>query len=185
MEDGSIEITRLLASGEGVESLLPYVYEELRRIAGQRMGAEKAQHTLQATALVNEAYLRLLGTTEMSWRDREHFYAAAAEAMRRVLVDHARRVQTQKRGGAHHQISLGAPDIDQGMELEPERFLALDEALTQLEREDQRASKITRLRFFGGLEMGQIAATLGVSERTVHREWTFARTRLFELLGAS
>lgn len=179
---GDPEVTRMLEQGADANALLPLVYEELRRIASQRMRNEPADHTLQATALVNEAYMRLLGTNRMSWQGRQQFYAAASESMRRVLVDHARKVRSQKRGGDRQQVSLLLADNHEEVMLDADRFLALDEALDILETEDARAAEITRLRFFGGLTMANIAETLELSERTVHREWTFARTRLHQLL---
>jgi len=184
MEARQAEITRLLREGEPAAArVLPLVYEELHRIAEQRMRHESADHTLQATALVNEAYLRLVGSRNLEWRDRRHFYAAAAEAMRRVLIDHARRLRTQKRGGDREQFTLGSGD--HGMQLDPDRFLALDEALEQLAREDPQAADVTRLRFFSDLSMREIAESLAISERSAHREWTFARARLFELLDGA
>ncbi len=182
---GDPEVTRLLEQGADANALLPLVYEELRRIASQRMRNEPSDHTLQATALVNEAYMRLLGTNRMSWKGRQQFYAAASESMRRVLVDHARKVRSQKRGGDRQQVSLLLSDDQMEVMLDADRFLALDEALDMLKDEDPRAAEITRLRFFGGLTMANIAETLDLSERTVHREWTFARTRLHQLLEAN
>lgn len=177
-----LELTLMMQSGKGADELLPLVYEELREIAQQRMRSENSGHTLQATALVNEAYLRLAGTTEMSWRDRRHFYAAAAEAMRRVLIDHARKTGSQKRGAAFNQVSLYLNDEQVEVPVDSDQLLALDAALSKFEVEDPRAAEVTRLRFFGGLSMGQIAEALDLSERSVHREWTFARTRLHELV---
>ncbi|MCA9000568.1 MAG: sigma-70 family RNA polymerase sigma factor [Planctomycetes bacterium] len=173
----------MLGEGADANALLPLVYEELRRIAAQRMRQEPADHTLQATALVNEAYMRLLGTERMAWQGRQHFYAAASESMRRVLVDHARKVRSQKRGGDLQQVSLMLADGAEELLFDPDHFLALDEALEILQGEDPRAFEITRLRFFGGLNMPEIAAALELSERTVHREWTFARTRLHQILS--
>jgi RNA polymerase sigma factor (TIGR02999 family) len=118
----------------------------------------------------------------MSWQGRQQFYAAASESMRRVLVDHARKVRSQKRGGDRQQVSLLFAEDQSEVLLDADRFLALDEALEVLQGEDPRAAEITRLRFFGGLTMSNIAETLDLSERTVHREWTFARTRLHQLL---
>lgn len=180
MQEQRTDVTRLLREEGESPELLSIVYQELHAIAQQRMRSERAGHTLQATALVSEAYMRLLGTTEMEWRDRQHFYAAAAEAMRRVLVDHARKVRSLKRGGDRDRVTLGGPDI--GFELEPERFLALNDALDKLALEDQRAAEVTRLRFFSELSIAEIAQALEVSERSVHREWAFARARLHELL---
>jgi len=183
LSERATRITRLLREGDANgDRVLSLVYEELHAIARHRMRREGAGHTLQATALVNEAYLRLAETEEMEWRDRRHFYAAAAEAMRRVLIDHARKSRAQKRGGDHRQISLGAADIQ--IELDPDRFLALDEALEKLTLEDERAAQVTKLRFFSGMTMAEIAEHLEISERSAHREWTFARARLFELLEA-
>ncbi len=182
MRERATEITRLLRDGDAHRGeVLSLVYDELHAIARGRMRHEGAGHTLQATALVNEAYLRLAGTEEMEWQDRGHFYSAAAEAMRRVLIDHARKVRAQKRGGGERPISLG--DTDFSIELDPDRFLALDEALDKLSREDGRAAEVTKLRFFSGMSMSAIAGHLGISERSAHREWTYARARLFELLG--
>ncbi|MFT7487393.1 MAG: RNA polymerase sigma factor (TIGR02999 family) [Candidatus Paceibacteria bacterium] len=179
----SVELTRLLAEGAKADELLPLVYEELRSIAEGRMRRESADHTLQATALVNEAYLRLLGTNEMSWRDRRHFYAAAAESMRRVLIEHARSARSQKRGGNAQQISSCVSEVQSEMPVED--FLALDEAMQKLAQEDAAAAEVTRLRFFGGLSMTGVAETLEISERSAYREWTFARTRLHELMQSA
>lgn len=184
-EERSRHLTRLLRScGSGAEpapAVLEEVYDELRSIARARMASERAGHTLQATALVHEAYLRLVGDQPVAWRGRGHFYGAAAEAMRRILVDHARRAGSQKRGGAHGRVTLGAADA--AHELDTGDVPALDEALTALEGEDPRAARVVRLRYFAGLSVEEIARALEVSTRTVHREWTFARTRLFELLS--
>ena len=183
MDDRSGEVTRILRTGEsGLDaSLLPLVYEELRTIARQRMSRERANHTLQATALVHEAYARLLGDQDMDWHDRGHFYGAAAEAMRRVLIDHARRVGSQKRGGDRHRVTLGAPESP--VELEVEQVLALDDALDRLAAEDARAAEVTRLRFLAGLTVEETARSLEISERSVAREWAFAKARLTELLA--
>ena len=176
------EVTRILhAGGAQNEALLPLVYGELRAIAEKRMASERAGHTLQATALVHEAYLRLVGDDEMSWRDRGHFYSAAAEAMRRVLIDHARKVASLKRGGDKQRVTLGAPEIS--AELSQAQVLALADALETLEADDPRAAAVARLRFLSGLSVEETAAALGISERSVHREWTYARARLFDLLG--
>lgn len=183
MTDRQGEVTRLLrAAGGGLDAdLLPLVYEELRGIARQRMTRERAGHTLQATALVHEAYARLVGDVDMEWRDRAHFYGAAAEAMRRVLIDHARRVASQKRGGDRMRVTLGAPESP--VELEAEKLLALDEALSILGEEDPRAAEVTRLRFFAGLTVEETALALDLSERSIAREWAFAKARLADLLG--
>lgn len=176
------EVTRILReSGGGAEEvILPLVYEELRTIARQRMARERSDHTLQATALVHEAYGRLLGDEQPGWEDRRQFYAAAAQAMQRVLVDHARRTRSQKRGGELLRVTLGAPEAP--VEMESDRLVILDEALTLLAEEDERAAEVTRLRFLVGLTVEETAHTLGISERSVAREWSFARARLTTLL---
>lgn len=177
-------MTRILAEGIGSGSardeLLALVYGELRDIAGSRMAAERAGHTLQATALVHEAYLRLVGDQEMVWKGRGHFYAAAGEAMRRILIDHARKVKSLKRGGANLRVTLGGQEFAD--DVGAEQLLHLNDALDKLEREDERAAEVTRLRFFAGLSVEETASAMDVSERTVRREWAFARARLFELL---
>ena len=176
------EVTRILREGKGSgEELLPLIYDELRSIAQGRMAGERSGHTLQATALVHEAYLRLVGDQRMDWRDRKHFYGAAAEAMRRVLVDHARRAKSLKRGGDRERVTLGA--AEEAAVLSPDEVLLLDDALGRLEAEDPRAAAVARLRFLSGLSVEETAAALEISERSVHREWTYARARLFELFG--
>lgn len=179
------EVTRILrASGDGAgEEILPLVYDELRNIARMRMSRERSGHTLQATALVHEAYGRLLADDEPGWSDRRQFYAAAAQAMQRVLVDHARKVRSQKRGGDLLRVTLGAPESP--VEMESDRLVALDEALESLAAEDPRAAEVTRLRFLVGLTVEETAHTLGLSERSVAREWSFARARLTSLLSDS
>jgi RNA polymerase sigma factor (TIGR02999 family) len=158
------------------------VQAELRRLAEQRMARERPEHTLQATALVNEAWLRLAGS-DQDWSDRGRFLAAAAEAMRRILVDHARGARAQKRGGAAGRMSISA--VDPAFEADPEQVLALDEALEQLAEQDERAAEVARLRFFAGLGVDETADALGVSRRTVLREWKFARARLMQALGGT
>ncbi len=144
------------------------------------MRSERGDHTLQATALVSEAWVRLVGDVDMSWRDRGHFYSAASEAMRRVLIDHARKAGAQKRGGGAQRVTLGAADA--AVDMEPARLLALDEALRRLASEDERAAAVASLRFLSGLSVEETAKALDTSVRTVHREWNFARARLSELI---
>jgi RNA polymerase sigma factor (TIGR02999 family) len=176
------EVTRILAdAGASEEQLLPLVYDELHQIAEQRMWGERASHTLQATALVNEAWMRLAGDERIDWRSRGHFYAAASEAMRRILVDHARRVKSRKRGGDLQRVTLGAPEVAADLTLS--QVTALGDALDALAAEDERAANVARLRFLAGLSVEETARVLEVSERTVHREWTYARARLFDMLG--
>jgi len=177
------DVTRLLRDPDADHGqLLALLYDELRSVAGRRMGAERAGHTLQATALVHEAYVRLLGQEQVQWRDRGHFYAAAAEAMRRILIDHARRVKSQKRGGGALRVTLGAAAAP--AEVDADRLLDLDQALERLASEDAEAAQVTRLRYFAGLTAEETALALEVSLRTVHRQWAYARARLAELLGA-
>lgn len=175
----SCPLTQLLtaaASGDAdaTERLLQAVYSELRIIARQRMAEENRKHTLQATALVHEAYLRLFGRNGVKFEDRGHFFRAAADAMRKILIDHARARNAQKRGGGIAALQIA----DVGTLIEspnPSGFLALDEAISRLEVVDPSAAAVVRLRFFTGLSEAGAAAALGLSERTVRREWAFAR----------
>ena len=160
--------------------LLQCVYEQLRTIAGNRMSSERPGHTLQATALVNEAYLRLLGNGEVEWRDRGHFYSAAAEAMRRILIDHARRRGAEVRGGDRKRLPFDVCDL--ASTGDPEQILSLDRVLVRLEEHDPVAAEVVRLRFFAGLTVEQVAAAMTLSESSVKREWTYARAMLFRLL---
>lgn len=161
--------------------LLPLVYDELRAIARQRLRNERSDHTLQATALVHEAYVRMIGSADVSWEGRAHFFGACANAMRQILVDHARTKGAKKRGGGMKAEALTSAEVaDEG---DPDLILSVNEALDKLRAEDERAAQVVELRFFGGLEMNEIAQALQISERTAHREWSFARVRLFQLLG--
>ncbi len=179
------DVTRILdgevTPEDAWSQLLPLVYDELKQLAQRRMNSERVAHTLQATALVHEAYMRLVGDKEMAWSNRRHFFGAAAEAMRRVLVDHARKVKADKRGGDRVRVSLSVGQLV-GHD-DPDRVLALDEALESLASEDSRAAEVARLRYFAGLSVAETALAIDVSERTVMREWTFARARLSQLLG--
>jgi RNA polymerase sigma factor (TIGR02999 family) len=163
---------------QAAAQLLPLVYDELRELAAQRLAQEKPGQTLQATALVHEAYLRLVGGEQIQdWDGRGHFFAAAAEAMRRILIDRARHKQTRKAGGGCPRLDLG--DIEPALEEENgDRLLALDEALRQLEAEDPRKAELVKLRFFAGLTAEQAAAALGVSTSTAEKDWTYARSWL-------
>jgi RNA polymerase sigma factor (TIGR02999 family) len=185
--DAMSEVTRILdAVGQGdphaADQLLPLVYEELRRLAAQKAAQEKPGHTLQATALVHEAYLRLVGDDDPRWSGRGHFYAAAAEAMRRILVEKARRRKRIRHGGGRQRI-----DLDEAFALAPaagDDLLALDEALTRLAALNPARAELVKLRFFAGLTMPEAAEALGVSLATAERYWTFARTWLYaELSG--
>lgn len=158
------------------EELLPLVYDELRRLAAARMSQEVAGHTLQPTALVHEAWLRLVGNGEARWNSRGHFFGAAAEAMRRILVESARRKQAQRRGGGlrweileeHHAVLARPPD----------ELLAVSEALQRLASEDPQAAELVKLRYFVGLALPEVAEVLGLSARTADRIWAYARTWL-------
>ncbi len=186
-DEGREQVTRILSAGAEDQNawsqLLPVIYDELHAIARKRMASERADHTLQATALVSEAYMRLVNDQNMDWKSRRHFFGAAAEAMRRILIDHARKARSQKRGGDRMRVTLSvAGEVAQE---DPDHILALDEALTTLEKEDPRAAEVARLRYFTGLEVEETAQALDVSARTVMREWAFARARLFELMGGT
>ncbi|MBK7403675.1 MAG: sigma-70 family RNA polymerase sigma factor [Phycisphaerales bacterium] len=183
-EQGTAVTELLRAVGKhdsAAEELLSAVYEQLREIARQRMGHERAGHTLQATALVHEAFVRLLGDREVTWESRAHFYAASAQAMRRILIDHARKRKAEKRGGAAKRVPLSVVDL--ATEADPEQVLALEEAMDELERSDPRAASVVRLRFFAGLEVKETADVLGLSERTVMRDWAYARAMLFSRMS--
>ena len=159
-----------------LDELLPLVYQELHRLAARHLGRERGGHTLQTTALVHEAYLRLIDQQDANWQNRAHFFAIAATLMRRILVDHARARQYQKRGGGAQQVTF-----DEALEVSDERaaeVVALDEALTALAEFDQRKSQMVELRFFGGLSIEETAEALGVSPGTVMRDWTLAKTWL-------
>jgi len=184
-DDSSEQVTRILSelgdSDRAREELLPLVYDQLRAIAQNRMARERADHTLQATALVHEAYCKLVGDRQLSWDRRSCFYVAASEAMRRVLLDHARKKKSQKRGAARAAVPINVVDL--AAEQDPDQILALDEAMTRLEAEEPRAAQVVRLRFYAGLGVEETAEVMGVSERTVMREWSFARARLYQLLA--
>lgn len=173
-------VTRLLAewrggSQEALDELMPLVYDELRRLAKGYLRSERPDHTLQGTALVNEAYMRLVDM-DVSWSDRAHFFAVAARLMRRMLVDHARANRREKRGGGEPKLSIEEPLIA-SPEREPE-LLALDEALTRLAEQDPRKSRVVELHFFGGMTYDETAEALGISPATVHRELRMAKAWL-------
>ena len=178
-EERDDKVNRMLEASDR-DGLLTLVYDELRDIAGRHMAQEGRGHTLQATSLVHEVFLRLADEKGSTWKDRRHFFAAVIEAMRRILIEHARRARSQKRGGGVLRVTLG-PD-DAPIELDLDRAVAVHEALDLLRSEDERAADVARLRFLVGLSVEETAATLSLSERTVHREWAFARARLFEML---
>lgn len=182
-------VTHILEGAAGMTreqvlaQLAPIVYDELRILAAAQLRRERPGNSLQPTALVHEAYLRLVGDDRSPWEDRAHFFRAAAQAMRRILIDKARARGRQKRGGGRVRVSLegvGAPIWD-----DSDRVLALDEALQRLEEQDPRSAEVVQLRYFGGLSVHETAHALGLSERTVKREWTFARAWLWSALGGA
>ncbi|MDT8435672.1 MAG: ECF-type sigma factor [Gemmatimonadota bacterium] len=181
-------MTRLLRRARAgdeaaLERVYPLVYEELRAIAARRLAGEAPGHTLSATALVNEAYVKLAGSGKVEWQDRAHFLAVAARAMRQVLVDRARRRAAGKRGGGARATTLSGKDLRAGgRDLEPEDLLALDEALERLEAVDPRLRLVVELRYFGGLAEGEIARVLDVHPKTVQRDWMKARAWLHAAL---
>jgi RNA polymerase sigma factor (TIGR02999 family) len=158
------------------ERLLPLVYDELRGLARSQLRRERADHTLQATELVHEAYERLADQSRVNWRGRTHFYAVAAQVMRRLLVDHARQRGRRKRGGGAQRVTLGGVAAPAGLDLE--ELIALDRTLKKLAALDQREARVVELRYFAGLTTGEIASVLGVSQRTVEGDWAFARAWL-------
>jgi RNA polymerase sigma factor (TIGR02999 family) len=186
MTDGASGVTDLLAAVRAgdeaaVNQLVPAVYEELRRLAKRHMAGQRRGHTLQTADLVNEAYLKLVSLHETGWKDRIHFFAVASRAMRSVLVDYARRRGYAKRGGNPIRVSLSeANQISEGKSAE---VIAVDEALTRLAALDPRKSQIVELRYFGGLGVEESAELMGVSSRTVKREWRWAKAWLYRELG--
>ena len=185
MADTPGAITQLLTemrngNKDAESQFLALVYGELHRLAAGLMRRERPEHTLQPTALVNEAYVRLVNRTT-DWENRSHFFAVAAQVMRRVLVDYARSHRAGKRGGALPKVDLD--DLPLGSENFPEKLLALDEALSRLSEWDPRQSRIVELRFFGGLTEEEIATLMQTSTRTVRREWSLARAWLYSHIG--
>jgi RNA polymerase sigma-70 factor (ECF subfamily) len=186
-EPSAGEVTQLLLAWrngdqEAVDKLLPLVYEELHRLAARYMGRERTDHTLQTTALVNEAYVRLTDGGLVHWQDRSHFFAVSAQIMRRILVDAARAHRSDKRGGEHPHVSF-----DEALTVSPEPrpdLLALDEALNALAAIDPRKSKVVELRFFGGLSVQETAQALNVSPDTVMRDWRLAKAWLLRELSS-
>jgi RNA polymerase sigma factor (TIGR02999 family) len=182
------DVTRILSAieqghTEAAERLLPLVYEELRKLAAQRMAQEDPGQTLQATALVHEAYIRLVDTAQAPhWASRGHFFAAAAEAMRRILVENARRKRRQRHGGGRRR--KGLLDADAAVNMPPDEVLAVDEALSKLAADDPQAAELVKLRYFGGIGVEEAAKLLKVSRATAYRHWTYARAWIrCEILG--
>ena len=177
------EVTRILTAIEqgdsrAVDQLLPLVYEELRRLAAQKMSHERPGQTLEATALVHEAYIRLVGAEAQNWSGRTHFFAAAAEAMRRILIENARRKQRYKHGADQHRVDLDGSEI--AIEGPSTDLIAIDEALSKLAKEDHVVADLVKMRYFAGLTIEQAASILGVSRRTADRYWAYARAWLYQ-----
>lgn len=163
--------------GKAAEELLPLVYEELRRLAAAKMAQEAPGQTLQATALVHEAWLRLVHSEDQTWANRAHFFSAAAEAMRRILVENARRKSRLKRGGGQERVELEQLDL---AETTPdEKVLLINEALEKLQNVDSQKARVVVLKFFGGLTNQEVAENLNLTERTVERHWAYAKAWLF------
>jgi RNA polymerase sigma factor, TIGR02999 family len=160
------------------EKFLPLVYDELRRLAARRMAAQPSDHTLQATALVHEAYLRLLGTGDHTWQNRRHFFAAAAEAMRHILVDRARRKAAIRHGGGQARLNLD--DVLLAFAVSDDAIMQVNDALEKLALHDATAAELIKLRFFAGLTLAQAGELLGFSERTAKRTWAYARAWLYQ-----
>jgi RNA polymerase sigma factor (TIGR02999 family) len=176
-------VTRILNAIEqgdarAVDELLPLVYQELRQLAAWKLSHEPPGQTLQATALVHEAYIRLVGEEARTWKSRSHFFAAAAEAMRRILIENARRKQAFKRGGGRQRVDID--DAQLAIEQPPEDLIALDEALVKLAGEDRVVAELVKLRYFAGLTIEQAAEVLGVTRRTADRYWAYARAWLYQ-----
>ncbi len=180
------DVTRILNAMErgdagATDELLPLVYEELRLLAAQKLSHEPPGQTLQATALVHEAYLRLVGDEPRSWENRGHFFAAAAEAMRRILVERARRKRSLKQGGAQHRVEV--PEADLVIEGPSVDLIALDEALTRLAGEDAQLAELVKLRYFAGLSLEQVAQIQGMTRRTATSHWAYARAWLHRMIA--
>lgn len=181
-DSGSQDVTQLLlewrnGNERALDRLMPLVYDELRRLAASYMRRERPDHTLQPTALLNEAYLRLVDQTRIAWQGRAHFFGIAAQMMRRILLDHARQLKAAKRGSGGSKLPLEAALGES--ERQNVDVIALDEALTRLEELDPRQSRVVELRFFAGLEVNEVAEVLEISRATVNREWAIARTWLY------
>jgi RNA polymerase sigma-70 factor (ECF subfamily) len=181
------EITRILRAWSGgdreaVDTLMPLVYDELHKVAAQYLRKQRPDHTLQPTALVNEAYLKLIDISSVSWQDRAHFFAVASQTMRHVLVDHARGRNRDKRGGGAQKLSLDeAISFSQSNEVD---LLSLDEAMRELAAMDEQQSRIVELRFFGGLTVEETAVVLHISPATVKREWRIAKAWLHKRMSS-
>ena len=184
MEDNSQQITQLLnqwsnGDAEVLDDLLPLVYKELRRQASSYLRRERSNHTLQPTALINEAYLKLIDQSDVKWQNRAHFFAIAAQAMRRILVDYARERKREKRGGAAENLPLeeALTIVSQEKSID---LVALDDALDKLAKFDERQAKVVELRYFSGLSIDETAEVLNVSNVTIRRDWNMAKAWLHQ-----
>ena len=182
------DVTRILNAIEqgdagATEKLLPLVYEELRLLAAQKMSQEQPGQTLQATALVHEAYIRLVGAEAQNWSGRGHFFAAAAEAMRRILIENARRKQSLKRGGGHQRIDMDEAFPADCSSVSSDDLVALDEALKKFSERDKPKAELVKLRYFAGLTVEQAAEIMGISAATAKRHWAYARAWLMREIG--
>jgi RNA polymerase sigma factor (TIGR02999 family) len=188
MNDEVSDVTRILLAIEkgdpvAADELLPLVYHELRKLAAHRMANEAPGQTLQPTALVHEAYLRLVGDEDKKWAGRAHFFAAAAEAMRRILIDNARRKRAQRHGGGQQRVDV--EDVDIAADADDEQLLAINEALDRLAAGDKVKAELVKLRYFVGMTIEEAAQILGISEPTAKRYWTYARAWLYEEINSS
>jgi RNA polymerase sigma factor (TIGR02999 family) len=182
------DVTRILNAIErgdagATDRLLPLVYEELRLLAARKLSQESPGQTLQATALVHEAYLRLVGEQKQDWAGRAHFFRAAAEAMRRILIDNARRKKSEKRGGSRQRVDIEQTPAESGQACLPEDLIALDEALAKLSQADPAKAEVVKLRYFAGLTVEQTAEVLGISATTAKLHWAYARAWLLREIG--
>ena len=184
VRDDITQVLQAIQQREAVsEEMTARVYQELRQLAAMRMAREAAGHTLQPTALVHEAWLRLFTGNATGWGNRTHFFAAAALAMRRILIERARRKMSAKRGQRAEHVSI--EDVDIAQTLPDERVLLIDEALERLQRKDPELARVVVMKFFGGLTNGEVAESLGVTERTVQNKWVFAKAWLLESIRAA
>jgi RNA polymerase sigma factor (TIGR02999 family) len=180
------DVTQILervekGDGKAAEELLPLVYEELRKLAAHKMALEPEDHTLQPTALVHEAWLRLAGSSETKWENRAHFFGAAAEAMRRILVDRARHKASLKHGGQWQRVPL--EEVELAVESDPLTLLSIDQALEKLARDHPEKAELVKLRFFAGLSLPDASRALRLSETTAKRYWAFTRAWLYQEIG--
>jgi len=182
------DVTRILnaierGDAKAADELLPLVYDQLRILAAQKMMQEPPGQTLQATALVHEVYIRMVGSQTHRWENRQHFFVAAAEAMRRILIENARQKQRLKRGGGHHKVDLKEAYL--AIEAPSDDLIALNEALIRLDEEEQEISKLIKLNYFAGLTLEQAAEILGISRRTAYRYWAYGRAWLHDKITKS